>query len=160
MDLFNNTTFPLGFGTARLRSINGGLSARSARYLLQSAFDLGIRFFDTAPSYGQGQSETAIGLLPRRVTDAMLICSKVGYSYGRKAMIINALKPFLRPAASSVSFLRQLAHKSRARMLHQGSLGLDIQPAVIRASLAGTLRRLRRDRLDLLLLHDPGVAFL
>ncbi len=55
--------FPLGIGTGRLCSLNGGLSVPKATDLLRQAHELGVRFFDTAPSYGQGQAEQAIGRL-------------------------------------------------------------------------------------------------
>jgi aryl-alcohol dehydrogenase-like predicted oxidoreductase len=157
MLLTGNQVFPIGLGTGRLRSLNGGLSARGAERLLLDAFDQGIRFVDTAPSYGQGQAEAAIGRLPRRVRDELIICSKVGYHFGRKALVINALKPLLRPVANSVSVLRRLIQKSRDGMQKHGSLRADIRPATIRASLTRTLRRLRRQRLDIFMLHDPSI---
>lgn len=157
MDLSDKITLPLGLGTSKLRSLDGGISARSAARLLESAFDSGIRFVDTAPSYGQGQAEAAIGRLPERIKDQMIICSKAGYLYGRKALLINALKPLLQPATKALPMIRGLVVKSRDRAQHVGSLNLDIQPSTIRHSLAATLRRLRRGRLDVLLLHDPSI---
>lgn len=100
MNLSDKAIFPLGFGTARLRSVNGGISARSAAALLGRAFEDGIRFFDTAPSYGQGQAEEAIGRLCSRARHEVFICSKVGYSYGRRGAAINVVKPLIRSAAS------------------------------------------------------------
>ena len=155
--LFEKSGFPLGLGTSRLRSVNGGLSAGAARRLLETAFDAGIRFVDTAPSYGQGQAESAIDQLPSSKKDDLVICSKVGYSFGRKTLVINALKPILRPAVASMSSLKTLIQRSREGMRQRGAITMDITPAAIRASLEGTLRRLGRQRLDILMLHDPAV---
>ena len=149
--------FPLGLGTSKLCSVNGGVSASFATYLLESAFEEGIRFFDTAPSYGQGQAEEAIGRLNPRVRNQAFVCSKIGYSYGRSAAVINALKPILRPAASLGPFLRKLARHSRAKVQQQGSISVEMRPATIRTSLSGTLKRLRRDAVDVLLLHDASM---
>jgi aryl-alcohol dehydrogenase-like predicted oxidoreductase len=160
MNLSENPSFPLGFGTSKLRSLNGGLSGRAAQRLLENAFDLGIRFFDTAPSYGQGQAETAIGRLPRHLKVESIICSKVGYSYGRKAAVINTLKPLLRPGHRSLALLKRLAQKSREEFQRHGIISVNIQPAVIRKGLEGSLRRLRRDYLDVFLLHDASLASL
>ena len=157
MNLSDVTGFPLGFGTAKLRSVNGGLSARSSNYLLESAFEQGIRFFDTAPGYGQGQAEEAIGRLDARFRHEVSVCSKVGYSYGRGAAVINTLKPFLRTAASIAPFLKKVAQGSRRRIQQQGSISVHIAPPAIRASLVSSLRRLRRDTLDVFLLHDPNL---
>jgi aryl-alcohol dehydrogenase-like predicted oxidoreductase len=160
MDVLDRLSLPLGFGTSKLRSLDGGLSERRARRLMEEAFDLGIRFFDTAPSYGQGQVETAIGRLPQRVRNEVIICSKTGYRYGRKALLINALKPVLQPAAKALPVLRKLVTRSRQKAQEDGTLAVEIRPAAIRESLAGTLRRMRRQRLDILLLHDPNIESL
>lgn len=158
--MFDSPSLPLGFGTSKLCSVNGGLSSVAARRLLEAAFDAGIRFIDTAPSYGQGQAESAIGSLPERLKDEIFLCSKVGYNYGRKALLINAIKPILRRAAKSLAMFRRVVQKSREGMQRHGGISVDIQPESIRASLAGSLRRLRRDRLDLLLLHDASLQSL
>ncbi len=157
MSLSNLELFPLGFGTAKLRSLNGGLSATESNRLLEIAFEEGIRFFDTAPSYGQSQAEVSIGKLSPRIRHEICICSKVGYCYGWGASILNALKPFLRPAVSMAPILKKIAHNSRQRMDQKGSIRIDIRPDAIRISLLATLRRLRRDALDLLLLHDASL---
>jgi aryl-alcohol dehydrogenase-like predicted oxidoreductase len=160
MNLSDTAIFPLGFGTAKLRSVNGGLSARSSKRLLEVAFEEGIRFFDTAPSYGQSQAEEAIGGLSPRIRNEISVCSKVGYRYGRNATVIRALKPFLRPTVSLAPFLKKVTRDSRGRIDQQSSIRVDIQPAAIRVSLVATLRRLRRDTLDVLLLHDASMESL
>ena len=42
-------------------------SEREAIALLESAFDVGIRYFDTAPSYGDGVSERRLGRFLKRM---------------------------------------------------------------------------------------------
>jgi aryl-alcohol dehydrogenase-like predicted oxidoreductase len=157
MNLSDTAIFPLGFGTAKLRSVNGGLSARLSKCLLGSAFEKGVRFFDTAPSYGQSQAEETIGGLSPRIRHEVFICSKVWYCYGRSANLLNALKPFLQPAASIAPLLKKVARDSRGRIQQHGSIKVDIRPAAIRVSLVATLRRLRRDTLGVLLLHDASL---
>lgn len=124
---------------------------------MEIAFDEGIRFFDTAPSYGQSQAEKSIGSLTPRIRNEIYVCSKVGYSYGRSACAINFIKPFLRPAVSMSSFLKKVAGNSRGKINRHISISVDIQPIAIRVSLIATLRRLRRDTLDVLLLHDASL---
>ena len=51
----------LGFGGATIGGISGVLAEAQARATLAAAFDAGIGLFDTAPSYGNGQSEHRIG---------------------------------------------------------------------------------------------------
>ena len=54
----------LGFGCGRLRA---GLEERNSRRLIEAALERGIRYFDTAPSYGDGASERVLGLGLREV---------------------------------------------------------------------------------------------
>jgi aryl-alcohol dehydrogenase-like predicted oxidoreductase len=70
--------------------------------------------------------------------------------------LINALKPLIQPASKSLSALRNWLEKSRRRMQQRGSITLNVQSHSLRESLAGSLRRLGRDQLDIFLLHDPS----
>jgi aryl-alcohol dehydrogenase-like predicted oxidoreductase len=123
---------------------------------MNQAFDLGIRLIDTAPTYGQGHAERAIGRLAPHVRDRFLICSKVGYSFGRSARWVNAAKPILRPILPWTNALRQKIDSVRHKTYTTGKISLNIEPGVIQSSLEGSLKRIRRDNLDLLLLHDPS----
>jgi len=160
VDASTSSPLPLGFGTGNLRSFQGGIPAAAARTLLEAAFDLGIDLVDTAPSYGQGEAEETIGGLPDALRSRIVICSKVGIAYGRKGGLLGAVKPLLQPAMRLFPPLRRLAGASRDRMRATGSMTVDLRPETIRASLEGSLRRLRRERLDILLFHDPAVTAL
>ena len=48
------------------------------RQALRMAFDAGVNWIDTAPSYGQGQSEQVIGELLSEMDDSPVISTKVG----------------------------------------------------------------------------------
>ena len=69
----------IGFGCVQLSSFR---SASQALKSLKSAFDQGIRWFDTAPLYGQGYSELLLGKflksLPASERRAVLVTSKFG----------------------------------------------------------------------------------
>ncbi|MEO8396838.1 MAG: aldo/keto reductase [Chloroflexota bacterium] len=75
----------VGFGTAPLAAAPGWrkgefIAESQALTTLQTAFDQGIRFFDSAPFYGRGLAETRTGKffaqLPR---DQFVIATKVGF---------------------------------------------------------------------------------
>ena len=51
----------LGFGSAPLGNLYRAISDEEAHDVLQSAWDSGSRFFDTAPLYGLGLSENRVG---------------------------------------------------------------------------------------------------
>src|SRR3954452_9858876 len=61
---------PLGLGTAPLGGLFEDVTAEAARATIDSAWELGVRFFDTAPLYGSGLAEErlggALGAPPRR----------------------------------------------------------------------------------------------
>lgn len=62
-------------------------SESEARALLEFAFDLGIRYFDTAPSYGDGVSEERLGRYVRSLSPdqraAVCIATKMGEHWDR-----------------------------------------------------------------------------
>ena len=51
----------MGFGGAPLGNLYRKVSDKDAQAALQTAYDAGIRFFDTAPQYGLGRSEHRFG---------------------------------------------------------------------------------------------------
>jgi D-threo-aldose 1-dehydrogenase len=56
----------MGFGGAPLGNLYRKVSDKDAQAALQTAFDAGIRFFDTAPQYGLGRSEHRVGEAVKR----------------------------------------------------------------------------------------------
>jgi D-threo-aldose 1-dehydrogenase len=69
----------LGFGTAPLGNLYRALSEEEARGALQSAWDAGCRYFDTAPQYGLGLAETRLnGFLREHRAQPLLLSTKVG----------------------------------------------------------------------------------
>jgi len=69
----------LGFGTAPLGNLYQPVSERTARETLDAAWDTGCRYFDTAPLYGLGLSETRLnGFLREHERASYLLSSKVG----------------------------------------------------------------------------------
>ena len=51
----------LGFGTAPLGNLYRKMTDENAQNTLRAAWDAGIRYFDTAPQYGLGLSESRLG---------------------------------------------------------------------------------------------------
>lgn len=69
----------LGFGTAPLGNLYKAISDSEARATLDQAWESGMRYFDTAPLYGLGLSETRLnGFLRDKPRDQYLLSSKVG----------------------------------------------------------------------------------
>jgi aryl-alcohol dehydrogenase-like predicted oxidoreductase len=127
------------FGTGSLHHL-GNLSDQVGH--LQAAADEGFRHFDTAPLYGFGQAERALGL---------------AFGLGSDTKVTVTTKVGIYPPGG--------AWQSRTAMLGRKFIGKFIpafsKPVAdwavdsARASLDGSLRRLNRDHIDLLLLHEP-----
>jgi len=129
-------SFPLVFGGGSIGGLYAPVSDDEARQALKAAWDAGVRAFDTAPHYGVGLSERRIGdFLAGRPRSEFTVSTKVGR--------------LLVPATGSVDGAEEFYGTpalSRVR---------DYSRAGVLASLEGSLRRLRLDRVDIALIHDP-----
>lgn len=130
----------LAFGAASLGNLYTVTSPESAAEAVATAWDLGIRYFDTAPHYGLGLSErrlgAAIAAYPRQ---DVVISTKVG-----RLLVENETptewdsEHFIVPGT-----LRREWDFSRDGILR---------------SLEASLDRLGTDYVDILYLHDPDVS--
>jgi len=70
----------VGFGCGNI----GGLMIRGSDdeqiEAVELALDLGINYFDTAPSYGDGRSETNLGKVLSELDPNIVLATKVGLS--------------------------------------------------------------------------------
>lgn len=140
------TTRPLGrtglrvsrlvLGGAPLGGLYTPVSDAAAAATLEAAWAAGIRTFDTAPHYGVGLSEQRIGaFLAGRPRDAFVLSTKVGRR--------------LVPADSDVDGAEAFYGTPAFTRVRDYSIG------GVLASLEDSMRRLRTDRLDVVLIHDP-----
>ncbi len=83
----------LGFGTLYIPEQRGfGPARKGAMKLLREAVELGVRFFDTADSYGNGSAEQALhdALYPY---DGLMIATKGGFRHERAGSWIMDADP-------------------------------------------------------------------
>lgn len=136
----------LGFGTGHLY---GGATRGAALALVHAAWEAGIRWFDTAPLYGHGAAEGILGEALRGRRAEATIVSKVGIAPVRINLAYRAHAQSARVAARIPGLRRLLPEPAPLHPLfHQFS------PASVRASVERSLKVLRTDYLDLLLLHE------
>src|SRR5579862_403502 len=143
---------PLGFGCATL--FRASDPAQRSR-LLQAAYDAGIRHFDVAPMYGLGRAEPELGSFTRRHRSDVTIATKFGIRPTLAARGLAYAQRPVRRAFESKPTIRDQARTHAAapsRLLYDNS-GYDAGGA--RRSLHRSLRTLKTDYVDLLLLHDP-----
>jgi D-threo-aldose 1-dehydrogenase len=69
----------LGFGTAPIGNLYRAISDEEADAILARAWDAGMRYFDTAPLYGLGLSETRLNRFLRgKPRDSYVLSTKIG----------------------------------------------------------------------------------
>ena len=125
------------FGTSDL--FNAGSQPRR-RTLLEAAVDYGFTHFDTAPYYGFGMAERDLQAVLAHHPH-VTVTTKVG---------------LYAPGGEDQHAVSIVARKAGARVFPKLSRVLvDWAVGRARLSLEGSLRRLGRDHIDLLLLHEP-----
>jgi D-threo-aldose 1-dehydrogenase len=126
----------LALGCAALGGLYRPITRPHAHAALDAAWELGIRHFDTAPHYGAGQSEEYLGeFLRTKPRDAFTVSTKVGRLLVDDPMVADGAEGFFGAPA-----------RRRIR---------DYSAAGVRRSLEESLERLRLDRVDIVLVHDP-----
>jgi D-threo-aldose 1-dehydrogenase len=127
---------PLVFGGAPIGGLYEPVSDQTAAATLQAAWDTGVRAFDTAPHYGAGQSEQRIGeFLAGRPRAEFLVSTKVGRRLVPATGPVDGVEGFY--DTPPLSRIRDYSAEGALR------------------SLEDSLRRLRLDRVDIALIHDP-----
>lgn len=158
---------PLGLPVSRIcfgcGTLVGRGTLKQSAAMIETALDLGIRYFDTAPSYGFGTAEEVIGAVIGNMPD-VIVASKVGYARptysGLKNAIRKSLKPILDRSRPIKTFARSLYAKPVSGKPAGSRQALALTDSAVRRSLAATLRLLKRDRLDVFLAHDADTRSL
>ena len=143
----------IALGCGRL---NGRLELRSSARIVETALALGIRHFDTAPSYGMGTADEVLGSVLRGV-DGVTITSKVGIPRPPYSWRGGAIRMIAKPVLARMQGVKRLARGAYAT---NASAANSRQPfsfsaETVRRELDESLRRLRRDRVEILLAHAP-----
>jgi len=123
---------PLSFGSAPIGNLGRVVSGDEWPGALAAAWTHGVRYFDTAPHYGLGLAERRLG--ERLPTDA-IVSTKVG----------RVLVPGPGDGTDDEGYAVPTTHVRVRDYSRDGVL----------RSLEASLKRLDRDRVDLLFVHDP-----
>lgn len=143
----------LGFGCAALL---GRVGRKESLGALGAAVDAGITFFDTARSYGYGESETLLGEFLAGRRREFVICTKFGILPGAKGGWKQKVKPVAQAAIRMFPGLREVARKASAGEMQGGQFSVG----VLRESFETSLRELKTDYVDMLLLHAAPLSVL
>ena len=126
---------PLGMGCAALGNLYAPLSDGDAQATLEAATAGGVRFFDTAPYYGHGLSETRLGAFLASQLSRSILSTKVGRSLAHGE--VPGETGFVDAAYARPYF--------------------DYSGPAVERQVQESLGRLGVDSVDMLLVHDLGL---
>jgi aryl-alcohol dehydrogenase-like predicted oxidoreductase len=107
----------------------GDFTDAQAADLLRRALDLGITYFDTADTYGNGRGETILAEAFKGQRDKIVVGSKFGYDF----------------------YSNPDLNRGQRERPH------DWSPTFVRFALEQSLKRLETDYIDLWMLHNPRI---
>lgn len=131
------TTSVLGFGAYRVDD-----ETPEHRSALEAAVAGGVNLIDTSTNYTDGRSEACIGsLLDRMPREELIVVTKVGYVQGKNLKNALARRAAGHPFPEMVRVTEGCWH--------------CIHPEFLEDQITRSLDRLRLERVDVLLLHNP-----
>ena len=143
----------LGFGCA---AILGRVGRADSLRALAAAWDQGIRFFDTARSYGYGESEAVVGEFLRGRRDQAVVATKFGILAAAQPTWKRLARKLARQAMAIAPGTHGLLRKAAAGQFSHNQFTVP----VLRQSIEESLRKLGTDYVDLLFLHSPPAGVL
>jgi len=126
----------LGFGAAPVGNLYSAISDAAAAETIHSALSHAIHYFDTAPHYGFGLSESRLGEALVGKRENLIISTKVGR--------------LLVPTSSTESIRHGFADAPALEPV------FDYSYDAVMRSFESSLQRLKTDYIDILLAHDLG----
>ena len=127
-----------GFGAAPIGNIFRPIDDRTADAMIQTAWDAGVRYYDTAPMYGHGLSELRCGASLRwKNRDDFVLSSKVGRILRPRRRSEIDFAPWVDAAPNEIVFDYSYDGTMRA--------------------FEDSLQRLALERMDICFIHDIDV---
>jgi diketogulonate reductase-like aldo/keto reductase len=140
----------LGLGCGDLYA---GACEATALRLLGAAYDCGIRYFDVARLYGNGEAEGVVGRAFRGRRGEVVIASKAGILPWSMQTAARIRRKALTTAQKLAPFARDWLPEPPTAKERYGVFA----PSELEKSVEASLRALRTDYLDILLLHECDV---
>ncbi len=127
-----------GLWRSQLGNFMAPITEETAAELVQASWDVGIRFFDTAPSYGHGLSEARLGQgLRWKPRDQFVLATKVG----------RLLTPRRREEIDFGCWIKGLPFEWRFDYSYDGTM----------RSIEDSLQRTGLEYIDVALIHEVDV---
>jgi aryl-alcohol dehydrogenase-like predicted oxidoreductase len=146
----NLRTSVAGFGCVGLTAVND--EARAGE-LVHRALDRGVTHFDVAPLYGLGRAELILGRFLEGRRGQVTVTTKFGLAPPKLAAQNPNFVAFAKRILRRLPVAKRLAHRYAAQRTRSGAF--SVRDAEL--SLHTSLRNLRTDYVDVLLLHEGGI---
>jgi pyridoxine 4-dehydrogenase len=130
----------LGLGTGTLASLGRAAPLAEVISLLDAMEQLGIRTIDTADSYGSGDCEYLLSKALAGRRESFRIITKAGHRHGNLRGALRPLNQFIKKA------------------LNRAGLRQCFEIPYLTRCLDESLRRLKTERVEAFLLHDPPAS--
>jgi aryl-alcohol dehydrogenase-like predicted oxidoreductase len=143
----------LGFGCS---AVMGRVGRKQSLRALHAAYDAGVTFFDTARSYGYGESEAILGEFLEGRRGRVILSTKFGIIPVEHRPWKRVLKPVVRTLLDVVPSARKLIRKQVKAQFQENQLTRH----VLYRSLDESLRKLRTHYVDILFVHSPPTSVL
>ncbi len=138
----------IGFGTSKLFRLH---SSRERQHVLESAFDAGIRHFDTARMYGLGLAERELGRFLSRHRGDVTVATKFGIPVSKTGSFLRPIQGLVRKFVSAVPGLQRRLRGRPSPLMAERCFDLP----TARLSLETSLRSLNIEAIDIYFLHEP-----
>jgi D-threo-aldose 1-dehydrogenase len=140
----------VGFGCSSLT----GTDPSNANRVLETAFDAGVRHFDTARYYGYGEGEGILGRFLKGRRSEVTITTKFGIEPPQRTTALGVGLYVARRVVRILPFVRGFLQRGTKSLVKSGAF--SVQQAG--RSLETSLRELSTDHIDFYLLHDYIVS--
>jgi D-threo-aldose 1-dehydrogenase len=140
----------VGFGCSSLT----GTDPSNANRVLQTAFEAGVRHFDTARYYGYGEGEGILGRFLKSRRSDVTITTKFGIEPPRRTTALGVGLFLGRRIVRLLPGMRGFLQRGTQSLVKSGAF--SAQQA--QGSLETSLRELSTDHIDFYLLHDYIVS--
>lgn len=138
----------------------GSVDGKKAQRAIDCAIDCGILHFDLARSYGYGEAERFVGKVLGNKRKNLVLASKFGIEANRLASLLAPIKPVVRFGLSKVKWKDKKAAQGQespepVKFADRFHKRLPVTASLMNRSVEKSLRALKTDYLDILLVHEP-----
>jgi aryl-alcohol dehydrogenase-like predicted oxidoreductase len=134
----------------------GRVRRKESLAALGAAHEAGITFYETAWSYGCGESEALLGEFLGMRRESVVVATKFGILPAQTSFLKEMAKPLARKGLQMVPSARKAVQRQIGTQFSANNFTVK----VLRESVKTNLRKLETDCVDLLFMHSAPLSVL